>query len=142
MSYKATAAVWENSRCAGTDFIILLAIADVADHCGVAWPSVGWLSLRAKVSDRQIRYSFGKLERAGELAIYPEKSIAGTHLYRITLPGIEPIEDSTHFRDAVRRNRGTIHPRSPGQEVGAEAHFRPGSPLPVGGGSPLPPIRS
>lgn len=50
MSVKALSAVWEDSRATGSDLLVLLALADWADHRGRCYPSYGQLAVKARVS--------------------------------------------------------------------------------------------
>src|SRR5512139_3811931 len=42
-------AVWEHSEHKGSALLLMLAIADVADDLGVAWPGYGYLSKRIRM---------------------------------------------------------------------------------------------
>ncbi|MCI0348139.1 MAG: helix-turn-helix domain-containing protein, partial [Acidobacteriales bacterium] len=54
MSVHWSSWVWSNSPYRGTDLIVHLALADMANDEGVSWPSVKTLAERARVSERQI----------------------------------------------------------------------------------------
>lgn len=62
--------VWEHSRAAGTDLLVLLAIADhAADDGGNAYPSVSTLARKTRVSERTVQRSIRTLVELGELAV-------------------------------------------------------------------------
>lgn len=70
MSAKASGVIWEMSRAKGSALLVLLAIADVADEKGRnAWCGSKHLAAKTRLSDREIRRLFHKLEKAGELVI-------------------------------------------------------------------------
>lgn len=92
MSVKAMNAVFEHSQARLGARLVLLAIADNADDYGVAYPGVKSLAGKARISPRAVQYALDELSGLGELLIYARKSPYGTNLYRITLPGILPLQ--------------------------------------------------
>lgn len=70
MSVKVMTWVWDHSRSTGMERLVLLAIADSADHDGTnSWPSVSTLAAKTMVSDRTVRRSIRALEALGELLV-------------------------------------------------------------------------
>lgn len=70
MSVRVMADVWAHSQARGTDLLVMLAIADHAgDQDRTAWPSLGHLSSKCRVSRSTIKRSVWRLSRMGELAI-------------------------------------------------------------------------
>lgn len=62
--------VWEHSRADSTGVLVLLAIADHAhDDGSKAWPSVGTLAKKTRLSPRSVRRQLLKLVSLGELEI-------------------------------------------------------------------------
>ena len=63
--------VWNRSQAAGTDRLILLAIADAADHDGTnAWPSIATLMRKTRLSERTVRRGLRRLSDLGELRVH------------------------------------------------------------------------
>lgn len=78
--------VWEHSRAAGGQLLVLLAIADFADDYGKAWPSVSTLAKKARITKRHTQKVIKQLKDMGELVVDQGASGHwGTNLYRITL---------------------------------------------------------
>ena len=70
MSVDATTWVWENSKSSGNARLVLLAIADHADHYGAnAWPTVGSLASMARLSVRTVQRMIVSLVESGELEV-------------------------------------------------------------------------
>ncbi len=93
MSVKAISAVWDYSASSGNALLVLLAIADSADHDGTnAWPSQGTLATKTRLSRRTVQRKIDDLVTLGELAVVPGPS----HIrwdrrpngYEIRLPGM------------------------------------------------------
>jgi len=62
--------VWDHSTAAGSDLLVLLAIADSADHDGTnAWPSLESLARKARIDRRNVRRCVRRLEELGELRV-------------------------------------------------------------------------
>jgi hypothetical protein len=56
MSIKRMSAVWEYSQHKGSALLLMLAIADMADDLGVAWPGYGYLARKIRMGrDSAIR---------------------------------------------------------------------------------------
>jgi len=90
VSVYVSAYVWENSKHSGTELLLLLAIADIANREGMAWPSVATLGRMIRMSERNTRRALRHLEAAGELKTLRNKGPNGCHLYQVhmieTLP--------------------------------------------------------
>ena len=57
MSIKLMTAVWENDQTNGSERLVLMALADMANDAGVCWPSYLTLARKANISRRSaIRY--------------------------------------------------------------------------------------
>jgi len=86
MSIRVMAQVWEHSRAAGGQLLVLLAIADFADDHGKAWPAVPTLAKKARISERHTQKVIKQLKDMGELVVDQGASgYSGTNLYRITM---------------------------------------------------------
>jgi hypothetical protein len=69
MSLRATRAVWKHSEQKGGARLVLLALADVADDDGTAWPSVATLADMTKLTERAVHLALTELVKSGELAV-------------------------------------------------------------------------
>jgi len=59
----------EQSPARGSARLVLLALADRADDCGLCWPSIGDIARRAQLSRRQTQRAVARLIQMGELRI-------------------------------------------------------------------------
>lgn len=112
MSNFALTWVWKHSRARGTQRLVLLSIADQANDDGEAWPSVGSLSQRCLVAERQVQRAVVALIESGELVREERFTSVGrqtSSLYRVSMgrvtltppsgvhstPPLEPKEEPT-----------------------------------------------
>lgn len=77
--------VWDHSTQKGSSLILLLAIADYANEENRAWPSIGTLAAKIRMSERNTQMLLRKLIDAGELEIQQNAGPNGTNVYRIIL---------------------------------------------------------
>jgi hypothetical protein len=80
--------VWERSRHAGSDLLMLLAIADFSDDEGNAYPSVATLATKCRMKARNAQYVLRTLMDSGELEIRVNEGPRGTNLYRIVFTNL------------------------------------------------------
>jgi hypothetical protein len=85
MSVRVMAAVWDHSTTEGTDLLVLLALADHADHDGYAWPSVDRLAAKCRVHRATVFRSLQACEAAGELVRTSGGGRGQANLYRLTV---------------------------------------------------------
>ena len=85
MSIKAMSLVWDHSTQKGSSLILLLAIADYANEDNRAWPSIGTLAAKIRMSERNTQILMRKIMDAGELEMQQNAGPNGTNVYRITL---------------------------------------------------------
>ncbi|UCV15520.1 helix-turn-helix domain-containing protein [Quatrionicoccus australiensis] len=85
MSVRTMARVWESSQHAGSDLLMLLAIADFSDDDGNAYPAVATLAAKCRMKERNCRYILRTLEGSGELSIKSNAGPHGSNLYRVNL---------------------------------------------------------
>src|SRR5262245_56548309 len=86
MSIKVMSHVWEHSQQKGSYLLTLLAIADYAHDDGTrAYPSVGTLARKTRLSERNVQYVLHKLADSGELVIQHGAGPKGCHVYSIPL---------------------------------------------------------
>jgi len=104
MSVKVMSWVWDHSQAGGTDRLVLLAIADSADHDGTnAWPSVATIARKCQVSERTVQRSIRSLVDLGELRVQAQAGGTGKmrddrrpNLYEVPMDGVtdrRPEED-------------------------------------------------
>ena len=90
------AAVWDLSKAAGTDRLVLLAIADSADHDGAnAWPSIATVARKCLVSERTVQRAIRNLVALGELEVEDQaggnaqsRADRRPNRYRVVLDGV------------------------------------------------------
>jgi len=109
MSIEVMRYVWKNSKSKSNARLMLLAIADIANDNGDAYPGVDKLGNKCNISHRCAQDVIQDLERLQELQVYENvgtKTISGwTNLYRVVLEGVD--------QGSVRNPRGEIaKPRS------------------------------
>lgn len=85
MSVRTMARVWEVSKHAGSELLMLLAIADFADDDGRAYPAVQTLASKCRILPRGAQKLIAALRQSGELQVCQNEGPKGTNLYRITL---------------------------------------------------------
>jgi hypothetical protein len=85
VSVYVTAYVWEHSSRKGTELLLLLAIADIADKNGVAYPGVKTLAGYIRMSGRNTQRALAKLERSGEISVRRNGGPNGTHLFQVRM---------------------------------------------------------
>ena len=78
-------AVWKYSKAKSGDLLVALALADFSNDQGLAFPAIPTLAKKARLSPRQVKRVIGRLQRLGELTIYPKKGPNGVNRYRIIL---------------------------------------------------------
>lgn len=69
MSIKVMSAVWENSKAAGTDLLVLLSLADMANDEGECWPSVRTIARKCRIDERTTQRRIRSLENLGEVMV-------------------------------------------------------------------------
>lgn len=88
MSVDALSWVWKHSQSEGVHRLVLLAIADYANHDGRAWPSTTSIANKAKVGRRSVFRAVDRLVEMGELERVTGGGVKGhggtTNGYRMT----------------------------------------------------------
>ncbi|MGH3993304.1 MAG: helix-turn-helix domain-containing protein, partial [Pseudonocardiaceae bacterium] len=70
MSLKAMTWVWDHSPAAGTELLVLLAIADNADDTGAnAYPSTDTLARKTRLDTRTVQRVIRRLEKDGHVVV-------------------------------------------------------------------------
>lgn len=67
MSVDAFMKVWEQSRHGGTELLVMLALADVANQDSYVQASVEWLARRTRCTEEQLIHVIDYLVASGEL---------------------------------------------------------------------------
>lgn len=96
--------VWKHSEQRGGALLILLALADFADDDGYAWPAVPTLAAKARMTERNARYTLRSLEAAGEITTTPGGGRYGTSGY-VVKTGAE-IAGGQNLPGAKRSTKG------------------------------------
>lgn len=78
--------VWEHSRAAPTERLVLLAIADCANDRGEAWPSMAALVDKTRLSERTVQRAVSTLVSLGELSAVIGGGRGRTTRYRLIRP--------------------------------------------------------
>jgi hypothetical protein len=94
------ARVWEQSQHAGTNLLMLLAIADFADDDGQAYPAVPTLALKCRMTSRNANLILSVLRKSGELIVRQNEGPRGTNMYLIPLKPASPLKDSSSLKRA------------------------------------------
>ena len=75
MSIKVMSAVWDDSEATGNARLVLLAIADSADHDGTnAWPAIDTIAKKTRLSRSTVKRKIQELVSLAELAVVPGPS--------------------------------------------------------------------
>ncbi len=87
MSIRAMQLIWDHVDCSGGDLLALLCLAD---HVGsdkemVAWPSIGLIARRCRMTERGAQKAIRRLEAKGLLTIEGGGGRGGTNRYRLTI---------------------------------------------------------
>ena len=90
MSIKVMEWVWNHSSARDGQLLVLLAIADNANHEGEnAFPSIAELSRKSRLSQRGVRYALRGLEEAGCIVTSAQAGPGGCNRYRVVMDPAE-----------------------------------------------------
>jgi hypothetical protein len=95
MSVAMSTRVWKHGKAKRGARLVLLALADFANDHGEAWPSLGTLAIKTRLSDRDVRYALRRLEHAGEIKTLRNQGPHGSNLYQITITEGEDADVAT-----------------------------------------------
>jgi hypothetical protein len=88
MSFTAVEAVLTHSEAKGTDRMVMVVIAECADHDGAnAWPAIETIAKRANVDRSTVHRALKRLSESGELKVEYKAGPHGCNLYEVTLCG-------------------------------------------------------
>lgn len=91
MSVQATSYVWEHSQMKGTARLLMLAIANIADTRGFAYPGIKRLAKDIMMDERTAQRAVHSCEKAGELEVRRGAGPHGTNLYWIKMSETLPL---------------------------------------------------
>lgn len=103
MSVSAVRAVLDRSQTRAGCRLVMLVLAEHADHQGVAWPSVATIAAAASLSTRQVKRCLAECVRVGELTVVARSSQHHATRYQISIPEVtpmSPLEDSPEVTPA------------------------------------------
>jgi hypothetical protein len=104
------AAVWDHSRAQGIARLVLLALADHADHDGYCWPSVETVARKCRVSERTVQRAIGEAEASGEIVRGLMQGRGYTNLYRVMSGPVDSVDDLSTGGD-TQSPLGVTHSR-------------------------------
>lgn len=114
MSIRTMASVWDKSQHSGTNLLMLLAIADFADDDGMAFPSVGKLATKCRMSKRNAQDRLRELAESGELSVKKNEGPPPKfpNLFKINLKALgvkptSPVQHTSPVQSDVER--GAVH---------------------------------
>ena len=90
MSIKVMEWVWNHSPARDGQLLVLLAIADNANHDGGnAFPSIAELSRKSRLSQRGVRYALRGLEESRSIVTTPQAGPGGCNRYQVVMDPAE-----------------------------------------------------
>lgn len=114
MSIRTMSRVWESSQHAGSNLLMLLAIADFSDDDGMAFPAVEKLARKCRMSKRNAQDRLRELSESGELTILKNQGPPPKYpnLFRVNLEtlGVKPsapVQSASPVQLSVKR--GAAH---------------------------------
>ena len=133
MSVRVLTQVWEHSQHAGTDLLMLLALADFSDDNGDSYPAVPTLAAKCRMTPRNANLILAALRESGELEVRQNEGPRGTNRYRITLAAIrQPLKPASSPNDpqplkpaSPLKNSSPLKPASSTPEAGFPKPLKP-----------------
>lgn len=133
MSVRAMAKVWELSSHSSRELLMLLAIADFADDDGRAYPAIGTLAKKCRMSSRNAMRILASLRNSGELQIGVNAGPRGCNTYRVLFAGMKREEPATPLTRASPLTRVSPLTDSSGRgDIQGRLPLTPVSPEPSG----------
>lgn len=126
--------VFEHSKSTLADRLVLLAIADHANHEGCdAWPSIPWIAEKARVSRATVHRSINELVKLGELEVQSGRGRGHRNTYKVVIDKTSQSATLTAEKVSSTHVKGLIH-------ADRASLFKPSLTAP--GGPPLSPEAS
>jgi len=124
MSIAVMTAVWARSRHAGSELLMLLALADYSDDDGNSYPAVASLARRCRMTPRNSNYILSALQLSGELRVLKNEGPKGTNRYRIMLSqlGTQALKPASPLK-----RTSPLKPASATPEAGFPKPLKPAS---------------
>lgn len=104
MSIDIMSRIWKSAKAEGGALLVLLALADAANHDGIAWPKRDTIATKARLTERQVTTILNKLEETGELLVSTGRGRGHRSFYKILI-GLTDEERATAqqtFSDEIR----------------------------------------
>ena len=95
MSIKVHSTAWELSSQKGGELLTLLAIADMANDNGYAWPGVGAIMKKNRMSKRQTLRMLQHLEEIGELFINKRPGKSSRYIVLLGTSASQFVDEAT-----------------------------------------------
>lgn len=109
MSIKVMTWVWDHAPVAGTELLMLLAIADQANDKGKdSWPSIDDLAGRTRLNRRTVQRVLKRLDDDGHLVI---EGGGGRRRNRYAIPMTDPVDNHPESVDELSTPPAERHPR-------------------------------
>lgn len=133
MSINVMSQCWAKSKHAGSELLLLLALADFSDDQGKSYPAISTLAMKCRMTRRNVQYILKALLRSGEISIEPNKGPPPKfpNLYQINLRqfGVQSASrvhstarvKSTVARGEIQHTNG-VQPTSPKPSVTINNH--------------------
>jgi len=127
VSISVMSQCWAKSKHAGSELLLLLALADFSDDRGKSYPAISTLAMKCRMTRRNVQYILKALLRSGEISIEPNKGPPPKfpNLYQINIRqlGAQALArvQSTVARGAIRRTNG-VQPTSPKPSITINNH--------------------
>jgi hypothetical protein len=124
MSVRVMGYVWDYSEAHGLTRLVMLALADHADHEGECWPSVETIARKCRVGRRTVQRALDEAEAAGELVRVSGGGRGQSNRYRV-LPVVVDNQDKPRQPDTVSVDNPVDKPRQPdtlSQETAPTVH--------------------
>jgi hypothetical protein len=83
MNVHVTSRVWSRSEARNGNRLVLLAIADCANHDGWAWPSISYLKAMTQLSESSVHAAIVQLVKDKELKVGYKQGPHGCNMYQV-----------------------------------------------------------
>jgi hypothetical protein len=136
MSVRVMGYVWDFSEAHGLTRLVMLALADHADHEGECWPSVETIARKCRVGRRTVQRALDEAERAGELVRVSGGGRGQPNRYRVLPTVVDNYGDKPRQPDTLSKETApTGHETAPTTTinratVGAQNRQEPSEPKP------------